>query len=101
MLTWMRQAAQFIEGGQQTSPIAARQRVVKPPKPSLKTPAEFAAALKKSRRAAAAFAAFSPSCQREYVEWVADAKRAETRTKRIETAVAWIAEGKKRNWKYE
>jgi uncharacterized protein YdeI (YjbR/CyaY-like superfamily) len=35
------------------------------------------------------------------VEWVADAKRSETRDKRIATAVEWIAEGKQRNWKYQ
>jgi uncharacterized protein YdeI (YjbR/CyaY-like superfamily) len=100
LLGWMRQAAKFIESGEYTSPIAARQRVVKPAKPALKTPADFEAALKKSKKAAAGFAAMSPSCKREYVEWVLEAKREETRAKRIETAVEWIGEGKKRNWKY-
>jgi uncharacterized protein YdeI (YjbR/CyaY-like superfamily) len=101
MLAWIREAAQFIESGQQTSPIAARQRVVKPAKPALKTPAEFAAALKRSKKAAAGFAALSPSCQREYVEWIAEAKREETRAKRIATAIEWIGEGKQRMWKYQ
>jgi uncharacterized protein YdeI (YjbR/CyaY-like superfamily) len=101
LLAWIRQAAAFIDSGQYTSPIAARQKVVKPPKPEFKTPADFAAGLKKNKKAAAAFAAFSPSCKREYVEWIVDAKREETRAKRIETAVEWIGEGKKRNWKYE
>ena len=58
------------------------------------------AALKKNKKAAAGFAALSPSCKKEYVEWVADAKRAETKEKRIATALEWIAEGKQRNWKY-
>jgi uncharacterized protein YdeI (YjbR/CyaY-like superfamily) len=35
------------------------------------------------------------------VEWIADAKREETRERRIEQAVEWIAEGKQRNWKYQ
>ncbi len=43
----------------------------------------------------------SPSCQREYCEWIADAKRAETREKRVATAMEWIGEGKSRNWKYQ
>jgi uncharacterized protein YdeI (YjbR/CyaY-like superfamily) len=43
----------------------------------------------------------SPSCKREYCEWIADAKRDETREKRLATAMEWIAEGKGRNWKYE
>jgi uncharacterized protein YdeI (YjbR/CyaY-like superfamily) len=101
MLAWIRQAAGFIDRGEYTSPIAARNRVVKAPKPQLKPPPEFAAALTKSKKADAAFQAFSPSCQREYIEWIADAKREETRSKRIAQAVEWIAEGKKRNWKYE
>jgi len=101
LLGWIRQAKGLIESGRYTSPIAARQSVVKPAKPALKTPADFAAALKKNKKAAAAFAAFSPSCKREYVEWIVDAKRAETRAKRIATAVEWIGEGKKRNWKYQ
>jgi uncharacterized protein YdeI (YjbR/CyaY-like superfamily) len=101
MLGWIRQAAGFVDSGEYTSPIAARRKVVKPQKTPLETPAEFAAALKRNKKAATAFAAFSPSCKREYVEWIADAKRAETRDKRIATALEWIAEGKQRNWKYQ
>jgi uncharacterized protein YdeI (YjbR/CyaY-like superfamily) len=101
LLDWIRQAATFIETGNYTSPIAARQRVVKPAKTALETPPEFAAALKKDKKASAAFAAFSPSCKREYIDWIADAKRPETREKRITTAVEWITEGKQRNWKYQ
>jgi uncharacterized protein YdeI (YjbR/CyaY-like superfamily) len=101
MLGWLRQAADFVDSGQYSSPIAARRRVVKAPKPVLKTSVEFATALKRNKKAAEIFAAFSPSCKREYVEWIAEAKRAETRDKRIATAVQWIAEGKQRNWKYQ
>jgi uncharacterized protein YdeI (YjbR/CyaY-like superfamily) len=100
MLGWIRQAAAFVDSGQYTSPIAARRKVVKSPK-IVDTPAEFSVALQKNKKAAAVFAAFSPSCKREYVEWIADAKRPETRDKRITTAVEWIAEGKQRNWKYQ
>ena len=98
---YIRQAAALIESGQGENRMAAQRRAVKAPKPPLAVPAEFTAALKKSKPAAAAFAAFSPSCQREYVEWVADAKRAETRDRRIGQAVEWIGEGKQRNWKYQ
>jgi len=65
-----------------------------------RVPAEFAGALKKKKKARLAFGAFSPSRKREYVEWIAEAKREETRQQRIQTAVKWIAEGKSRNWKY-
>jgi uncharacterized protein YdeI (YjbR/CyaY-like superfamily) len=101
MLGWIRQATQFVDTGQYTSPIAARHKVVKAPKPAPEAPSEFTTALKKNKKAAAVFEGFSPSCKREYVEWIADAKRAETREKRIATAVEWIAEGKQRNWKYQ
>ena len=101
LLAWIRQAASFVETGQYTSPISARRSVVKPAKAAAKTPPEFAAALRKDKKASAAFAAFSPSCKREYVEWIAEAKRPETRDRRISTAIEWIAEGKQRNWKYQ
>ena len=101
MLGWIRQAAAFVDSGQYTSPIAARRKVVKPQKPSMDAPPEFTAALKKNKQASSVFAAFSPSCKREYVEWIADAKRPETRDKRIASAIEWIAEGKQRNWKYQ
>jgi uncharacterized protein YdeI (YjbR/CyaY-like superfamily) len=104
MLAWIKQAVAFIDGGQYTSPIAARQRVQKATGTITKTPeppAEFAKALQANKQAAAAFHAFSPSCKREYVEWITEAKRPETRDKRITTAVEWIAEGKQRNWKYQ
>jgi hypothetical protein len=54
-----------------------------------------------TKGATANFDAFSPSCQREYIEWIAEARKDETRQKRIATAVEWIAEGKHRNWKYQ
>jgi uncharacterized protein YdeI (YjbR/CyaY-like superfamily) len=101
MLAWIRQAAAFVDSGQYTSPIVARNKVMKAPKPATEMPAEFATALRRNKKAGGAFAAFSPSCKREYIEWIADAKRVETRDKRIATALEWIAEGKQRNWKYQ
>ena len=101
LVTWVRQAAEFIAKGEQISPIAARNKVVKAPKPTLKSPPAFDAALRKNKKAAPVFAAFSPSCKREYIEWIVDAKREETRDQRIKTAVEWITEGKQRNWKYQ
>jgi len=71
------------------------------PKPPPKAPADLLAALKKDRKALAAWQAFPPSHQREYVEWITEAKTDATRARRLETAVSWIAEGKGRNWKYE
>ena len=63
-------------------------------------PDYFLAALRKNKKALAAFEHFSPGCRREYVQWLAEARREETRAKRLRTAVEWIATGKSRNWKY-
>lgn len=69
-------------------------------KPEAKVPKELAAALAKSRKATAAFAKFTPGQRREYCDWISEAKREETRAKRVAQAIEWIAEGKTRNWKY-
>jgi uncharacterized protein YdeI (YjbR/CyaY-like superfamily) len=71
------------------------------PKPAPKAPPFMLAALKKNTRAFAAWQAFPPSHQREYIEWITEAKTEPTRARRLETAVGWIAEGRGRNWKYE
>ena len=48
---------------------------------AVRLPADLAAALNKSRKARAAFAAFSPSHKREYIEWITEAKSAGTRAR--------------------
>jgi len=58
------------------------------------------AALKKNRKALATFEGFTPSHRREYVEWITEAKGEETRQRRLQQALEWMAEGKPRNWKY-
>jgi hypothetical protein len=62
---------------------------------------DFATALKDAPEAKAALDSFPPSARREYLEWIADAKLVATRKKRIATAIDWLGEGKRRNWKYE
>lgn len=64
-------------------------------------PAWFMSALRKNAKALAAFQGFSPSQKRAYVEWISEAKREDTRARRMAQAVAWMAAGKSRNWKYE
>jgi uncharacterized protein YdeI (YjbR/CyaY-like superfamily) len=64
-------------------------------------PADFAAALKKNKKAQATFEAFSPSHRREYLEWITDAKQEATRQRRMTTAIEWMSEGKSLNWKYQ
>jgi hypothetical protein len=73
----------------------------RPPRAALAMPDDFAAALAKVKAARQHYDAFAPSKQRDYLEWVLEAKREDTRAKRIAQAVAWLAEGKARHWKYE
>jgi uncharacterized protein YdeI (YjbR/CyaY-like superfamily) len=96
LLGYITQAAALIGGG---AKVMSREK--KAAKATPEVPTELAAALKKNKAAAKVFAAFSPSCQREYTEWIAEAKRPETKEKRVAQAVEWIAEGKQRNWKYQ
>ena len=91
----VRKAMAVIDSG----PAAPKPK--KPPKPELPTPDDLRAALDSAPKAAATYDSFPPGCRREYVEWVTEAKRPETRAKRVAQAVEWMAEGKKRNWKYE
>jgi hypothetical protein len=71
------------------------------PKPLPPVPPALAKALREHPKAAAAFKKFPPSHKREYIEWIADAKAEATRTRRVASAIEWIASGKSRNWKYE
>lgn len=69
-------------------------------KPEAKVPKELAAALEKNKKAAAVFAEFPRGQRREYCDWISEARREETKAKRVTQAIEWIAEGKTRNWKY-
>ena len=73
----------------------------KAPKPELEMPADFDSALDANPAARAAFDAFPPSHRREYIEWIIDARRDDTRRRRIEKAVSQIAESRSLNWKYQ
>ncbi len=96
LVTYIKHAALLIDDGAKTMT-----RPKKAAKPAPEVPAELAAALKKNKAATKVWNDFSPSCQREYAEWITEAKRDETKQKRIAQAIEWIAEGKQRNWKYQ
>ena len=98
LLGYVERAAKMIDEGTRTKSLMRQPKVAKP---AVEVPAAFSAALKKDKIATKHFDAMNPSCRREYIEWIAGAKREETRDKRIATAMEWIAEGKSRNWKYE
>jgi len=64
-------------------------------------PEDFNVALAATPAAAQFFHDLAPSHRYEYLEWITGAKRPETRAKRIGDALEWLADGKRRNWKYE
>jgi uncharacterized protein YdeI (YjbR/CyaY-like superfamily) len=74
---------------------------IRKPKPPPKAPPDLAAALRKNAKARATFEKLSPGKQREYVEWLVEAKQASTRERRLAQAVQWLAAGKPRYWKYQ
>lgn len=92
----VKKAMQLIEAG------ATRARPRREAKPAPAVPADLAALLAQKKHAAArkTFAGFSASMQREYVQWIVEAKTDATRQKRLATTLEWLAEGKQRNWKY-
>jgi uncharacterized protein YdeI (YjbR/CyaY-like superfamily) len=71
------------------------------PKPPPQAPADLLAALAADETAHRHFEAFPPSQRREYIEWVTEAKRAETRARRLAVTVEQCAEGKALHWRYE
>ena len=97
MLGHIKQAIAFTEAAAES----AKPPKTRKPKPEVEPPAEFVLAMKQREGATEAFATLSPSCRREYVTWITEAKRAETKERRIQTSVQWIVEGKSLNWKYE
>jgi uncharacterized protein YdeI (YjbR/CyaY-like superfamily) len=95
MLEYIREAVALNEQGVKV------EKPKGPKKPEAKVPADLQAALKRNKKALAAFGAFSPSHRREYVEWIIEAKQEATRKRRVAQAVEWLAEGKSRHWKYQ
>ncbi len=96
LIAYIKEAAQLNEDGIKLPPKAK-----KPEPKELLVPDYFQKALKKNKQALKTFEKFSYSHKKDYIDWITEAKREETRNKRIETAIEWMAEGKGRNWKYE
>ena len=79
----------------------APRKVKHAPKPAPQMHPAFAAALARAPEAKRVLESFPPSAQRDYLEWVGDAKQEATRDKRIATAIEWLSEGKRRHWQYQ
>ncbi|MES1194881.1 MAG: YdeI/OmpD-associated family protein [Opitutus sp.] len=96
LLRYIKTAKSLHDAGTAAGP--ARRRKAKPALPS---PPDLVAALRQSSRAAGHWEKFSPSARRDYIEWITEAKRPETREQRLLTTIEWVGEDKRRNWKYE
>jgi len=91
----IREAAELAEAG--PSPRKPKHE----PRPAAEIHPEFAAALEAAPAAKATFESFPPGQRREYADWISEAQQDATRQKRIATGIAWVGEGKRRNWKYD
>jgi len=77
-------------------------RVLKHPSVTkLRAPADFTAALNRNAKAATFFTSLPPGQRGEYIAWITGAKQDATRATRLKTSVEWLAQGKRKNWKYE
>lgn len=86
------------------SVIASGEKKARPaPKPraEIPMPEDLAQALSADPAAQVVFEGFAPSHRRDYLEWITQAKQPATRERRIAQTVEWVAQGKRRNWKYE
>lgn len=97
LINWIKDAMKLNESGIKFNPSSKP----KHKKNEYSMHPDFEKALSKNKAAKKTFESFSPSHKKEYLEWIGEVKTDETREKRINTAIDWIAEGKSRNWKYQ
>lgn len=96
-LAMLKEAMQLNESGiklKRQKPEADQPKVIE-------APACLLAALAAKPQAKSVFESKSNSFRKEYIVWITDAKTDETREKRINEALEWIAEGKSRFWKHQ
>ena len=93
LIGYIKKAAELNERGLKTKrPARGTQKVT--------VPADLKAALAKNAKARSTFENFSYTNRKEYADWITDAKRDETRKRRLQTAIQWMAQGKPQNWRY-
>lgn len=89
------------EAAQLAKSAPAPRKTKNEPKAAPELHPDFAAALEQAPVARTMLMSLPPSAQRDYFEWISEAKQEATRNKRIATALEWLAEGKRRHWKYQ
>jgi len=96
-IAMIKEAVQLNEKGlkiQREKPVAEKPKI-------LETPGYLQDALEGNPKAKAVFESKSNSFRKEYIIWIGDAKTDQTRQKRIDEALEWIADGKGRFWKHQ
>ena len=88
---YVAEAVKLAAAGEEIKPARGKPLVI---------PQELAAGLAEDSAAAAAFGKLSPGRQREYADYVADAKRADTRLRRLDKILPMIAAGQGLNDRY-
>jgi uncharacterized protein YdeI (YjbR/CyaY-like superfamily) len=96
LVAYVKEAKRLNDEGIKEPKLARPKRTIR-----VTVPADLRAALGRNAKARAVFEGFAPSHKREYVEWIVEAKRDETRATRLRRTIEWLAQGKHRNWKYE
>lgn len=95
IIAWIKEAMKLNEDGIKVNKVKSTKDE------AIEAPAYFLKELKQNKEALKTFNAFTYSCKKEYIVWITDAKTETTREKRMSQAIEWMAEGKKRMWKYE
>lgn len=94
----MRKAGEMTPAGQEAIDRAKRNGKWAEPvstPANFSMPPELSERLKRSTKAATFFASLAPSYQRQYVAWIATAKRPETRKRRLDEAIELLKRGEK------
>ena len=89
---YVKEAIGLVEAGKQIKPVRKKKTVV--------IPSELKVALGKNKKAKANFAAMTPGCRREYADYIAAAKRDETKERRLKKILPMILAAKGLNDKY-
>ncbi len=92
VISYVQEAMENAKEGREIKPEKGKPIII---------PAELKRALQQDTTLKQQFDALSKSCKREYAEYIAEAKREETRLRRLEKSIAMIREKKMLHDKYK
>ncbi|MDN3669047.1 YdeI/OmpD-associated family protein [Echinicola jeungdonensis] len=93
MVSYLHEAMELNEKGAKPPKKLAQKK-------DLQLPEDLREALSANAKAFESFENFSYTHQKEYIDWISEAKTKSTRQKRLKTAIDYMEEGKPKNWKY-